>query len=304
MTTGIVLTENRHAGGFMVSEAPGRYSRDAVTIDQNQALVAGQILGIATAGQGAFAAAAAAAVAGNSGNGTVSAPSVGAGALTPLVGTYRIVAIAPTKFEVFDPAGKMVGEATAGSAFAGPIGFTITAGGAAFVAGDAFTVAVTETDPANAGKFVALGESAAPTNNTTASSSAVLHFAAVPAWVLAAVAAGIPVVVADATTAGVIAPNTTISSANATSVTMSGNALAGGVLSGDVITFTAQDGSQNAAGISWGNYTTGSGVTMLGTAIRREAEVRGVDLTYPAGATAAQISAANAQLLAVGIVVR
>lgn len=304
MTTGIVLTETRHAGGFMVSEAPGRYSRDAVTIDQNQALIAGQIIGMSTAGDGTFAAAAAAAVAGNTGNGTVSAPSVGAGALAPKVGAYRLVAIAATKFEVFDPLGEMVGEATTGTAFAGPIGFTITAGGTPFVAGDAFTVAVSETDPTNASKFVALGVSSAATNNTTASSSAVLHFAAVPAWVIAAATAGTPVVIADATTSGVIAANTTLSSAASTTVTMSANALSGGVLSGDVITFTAQDGSQLAAGIAWGNYTTGSGQTMTGTAIRREAEVRGVDLTYPAGATAAQITAANTQLAAIGIVVR
>lgn len=304
MTTGIVLTELRHAGGFMVSEANGRRSRDAVTVDQNQALVPGQVLGMAIAGDGAFAAAAAAAVGGNTGNGTVSAPSVGAGALTPTIGTYRLVAIAATKFEVFDPLGNMIGEGTTGTAFAAQIGFTITAGGTAFVAGDAFTVAVTETDPSNAGKFVALGQSAAVTNGTTSSSSAVLHFAAVPAWVIAAVAAGTPVVIADATTGGVIAANTTLSSATPTSVTMSANALSGGVLSGDTITFTAQDGSQIPAGISWGNYTTGSGVTMLGTAIRRTAEVRGVDLVYPLGATAAQIAAANAGLLALGIVVR
>ncbi len=298
-TTEIVLTENRHAGGFMVSEAPGRFSRDAVTLAQSQTIVAGQILGMATKGDGTFSPGSASAVAGNTGNGTVGTVTAGVGVQA---GTYRLQAIAATHFEVFDPSGRLIGEANTGTAFAGQIGLTITAGGTAFVSGDAFTVAVTETDPTDAGEFVALGVSSATTNGATSSSSAVLNFGAgnVPASVL------VGMVVADVTTSGVIAAGTTVSSINATAgtVTMSGDALSGGVLSGDVITFTAADGSQLAAAISWANYTTGAGATMSITVIDREAEVRGVDLTYPAGATAAQIAAANAQLLAIGVVVR
>lgn len=294
MTTGIVQTEGRHAGGFMVSEANGRQSRQVFTIDQNQTIVAGQVLGLALAGSGSFAAAAAAAVAGNTGNGTVSAPTVGAGVVA---GTYTLRAIAATVFEVVSPAGDVVGEARTGSAFTGQIGLTITAGGTAFVPGDQFTVAVTETDPANAGKAVSLGVSSGVTNATTASGNAVLHFAAVPASVIAGM------VVADLT-AAVIPAGTTVLSVTATTVTMSANATGGGVGSGDSITFTAADGSQNPAGISWGNYTTTAGAPMLGTAIARNAEVRGVDLVYPLGASVAQIAAINTQLGALGIIVR
>ena len=116
-------------------------------------------------------------------------------------------------------------------------------------------------------------------------------------------------VVADLTTSGVIAAGTTVSSVNvaAGTVTMSADALSGGVVLGDMITFTATDGSQIPAAISWTNVNTvTSGATATATAIVREAEVRGVDLTYPAGATAAQIAAINATLLAppLGIVVR
>jgi hypothetical protein len=310
-TTGIVLTENRHAGGFMVSEAPGRYSRQAILIAASQNLIAGQILGLATAGDGSFAAGAAAAVAGNTGNGTVSAPSVGVGVQA---GSYRMVAISATEFELFDPSGNLVGIAKTGTAFATQIGFTITAGGTAFVAGDSFTVAVTETDPSDAGQYVALGVSSAVTSAATASSSAVLHFAGgipsltAPGGVsVPAIIAGM--VVADLTTAGVIPAGTTVLSVStsANTVTMSANAAAGGVVLGDAITFTATDGSQNPAAISWANVNTvTSGATAIATAIVREAEVRGVDLTYPAGASAAQITAINAALLAppLGIVVR
>ena len=301
MTTGIVQTESKHPGGFMVSEAPGRYSRQAVTIDASQTIVAGQILGLSTAGDGSFAAAAAVALGTNTGTGTMSAPTVGPGVQA---GTYRIVASAPLRWDVFDPAGKNIGEAFDVTAFAGQIGFTITHSSTAFAAGDEFSVTVTETDPANAGKYVELGITQAAASAATSSSSAVLHFAAVPQTLLNMVAAGTPIAVADVTTAGVIAPGTTVLSATATTVTMSANALSGGVVIADQITFTATDGSENAAGISWGNYTTAAGQTMQGTAIVREAEVRGVDLTYPAGASAGQIAAANAQLAALGIVVR
>ena len=45
MTTGIVQIEPRHAGAFMVSEAPGRLSGDRFVVALNQSLVAGQVVG-------------------------------------------------------------------------------------------------------------------------------------------------------------------------------------------------------------------------------------------------------------------
>lgn len=223
MTSGIVLTETRHAGGFMVSEQPsGRFSRDSVTLGQSQTIVAGQVLGKSTAGFGTLTPGAGTAGGSNTGNGTISTVTAGAGCQA---GTYRMVADAALRWDVFDPSGRNIGQALDAVAFAGQIGFTITHGATAFAAGDTFSVAVTETDPSDAGQYKALN-------------------------------------------------------------------------------LSATDGSQNAVAISWGNYTTGSGVTMTITVIDRDAEVRGVDLTYPAGATNNQIGAINAQLLALGIVVR
>lgn len=108
--------------------------------DAGAIIPAGAVLGRSTVGTPANAVA----VGGNTGNGTVSAsPTRQAGAQ---VGTYRIVFIAATVFEVFDPQGTSVGIGRTGVAFASQLGFTITAGGTAFVAGDAFTIAVPAGD--------------------------------------------------------------------------------------------------------------------------------------------------------------
>lgn len=85
----------------------------------------------------------AAAATGNTGNGTIGSLSVGA---SPDVGTYTAVATSATVFSVTDPEGNVLGNATAGTAFStgGEIGFTITAGATAFVAGDAFNITVSD----------------------------------------------------------------------------------------------------------------------------------------------------------------
>lgn len=219
-TTGIVLTESLHAGDFMVSEAPGRLSRQQVTI--GAAVTTGLVLGVATKGMGTFAAAAGVAGSGNTGNGTMGTPSAGTGAQA---GSYRAVAIAALEWEVFDPSGTLLGVAADATAFSNQVGFTITHGATAFVAGDTFTVAVTETDPSDAGQYLPLS-------------------------------------------------------------------------------LSATDGTENAAGVSWDNYTPPSGGTMNGVIIARSAEVKGVGLTYPSGANSTQIAAINAQLAALDIIVR
>lgn len=220
MTTGIVLTEAKHAGAFMVSEANGRRSRQQVTIAA--AVTTGMVVGMGTKGDGSMAAAAGVAGGSNTGNGTMNTPSAQTGAQA---GTYTVKYDSATRFSVFDPSGKLVGEGVNGTAFNNQIEFTMTAGGTAFVADDVFTIAVTETDPSDAGEY-------------------------------------------------------------------------------EPLNLSATDGTQNAAGISWDNYTPPSGGTMQGTIIAREAEVRGVDLTYPSGASGTQIAAINAQLAALGIIVR
>ncbi|RWF10587.1 MAG: head decoration protein [Mesorhizobium sp.] len=137
MTT---VTEGRHAGEFLLSEANFHRSRENATIAFSQTLLAGTVLG-----RIAVVAATAAADAGN---------TAGAGALTlanPAVsskvkdGVYNIVCTEPATnggtFEVTDPTGKSIGKATVGVAFNKEIKFTI-ADATDFVAGDRFTVTV------------------------------------------------------------------------------------------------------------------------------------------------------------------
>lgn len=84
----------------------------------------------------------AAATVGNTGNGTIGALSVGA---TPVTGGYSLVATSATVFAVTDPEGTALGNATVGTPFVNAeINFTLTVGGTAFVAGDSFTVTVSD----------------------------------------------------------------------------------------------------------------------------------------------------------------
>lgn len=66
----------------------------------------------------------------------------------------------------------------------------------------------------------------------------------------------------------------------------------------------ATDGAQRAAAILVYPVTTGAGVTMRRAVIRRLAEVRASDLTWPGGITAAQKAAAIEQLRALNIILR
>jgi hypothetical protein len=132
------IVENFHALGFMVSEARGHLSRDQITVLSGQTLLAGTVLGRENVG----ATGTAAALGTNTGNGTFGTITVGTAALT---GGYTVEFDAATLYVVSDPNGSEVGHGTTGAAFsAGGLGFTITAGGTAFVAGDSFTVTVVQ----------------------------------------------------------------------------------------------------------------------------------------------------------------
>jgi hypothetical protein len=98
--------------------------------------------------QGGFEIAPAATVAvaangGNTGNGTISAgPTVDA--TKAQNGAYSVKFTAPTVFSVFDPNGRELLGGTTGAAYSDAgIGFTITAGGTPFAAGDGFTITTT-----------------------------------------------------------------------------------------------------------------------------------------------------------------
>ena len=139
-----VLNEGWYDGGFLISEANGRLSRDAGLIanatGSDIQYAAGLILV-----QNANGTATGAANAGDTGNGTIASVTAQAGSQ---FGAYSVVFTTATAFEVFDPAGNLVGTGSTGTAFANQVGFTITAGGIAFVAGDGFTITVTEPDNA------------------------------------------------------------------------------------------------------------------------------------------------------------
>ena len=128
-----------HAGGFVVSEANGHRSRDAITVASGNNLGAGTVLGQITKG-----AAAAVAGGGNTGNGTMGAIVVGALAL---VGDYVLTITAAAAnggdFEVKDPQGDVVGTGSVGAAFdGGGLGFTLADGSTDFAVGDTFTITV------------------------------------------------------------------------------------------------------------------------------------------------------------------
>jgi len=148
------LTESQHAGEFLVSEAPGRRSREEMTVILGQNLKAGAVLGQITIDPATITSAA---DAGNTGDGAMGAVTAGAGVQA---GRYRLVIIetiaALGTFTVEDPNGVEIGQGNVGTAFSGEIAFTLADGAADFIAGDAFSIDVavgslkhTEMDPAN-----------------------------------------------------------------------------------------------------------------------------------------------------------
>ncbi len=133
------LTESQHAEDFIVSEAQGSYSRDAVTVLSGQTLKAGHVVGKVALGAGSSAA-----KAGNTGDGAMGAITVGAGAK---VGAYKLTIIEPAsdagQFIVEDPDGVNVGSGTVAVAFTGGgISFTLADGSVNFISGDQFTITV------------------------------------------------------------------------------------------------------------------------------------------------------------------
>lgn len=136
------LTEGKHTGEFILSEANGDLSREQIIVLSGENLKAGHVLGRRLVSPTVGAAAA---LGTNTGNGTVSAPAVGTN-LAVQRGTYRISFIEPATnlgtFQVFDPKGQYLGDGVVGTAFDNQISFTISDGATDFVAGDAFSILV------------------------------------------------------------------------------------------------------------------------------------------------------------------
>ena len=140
------IVSRKVIGDWLKSEETNgsRYSRDNIVIAKGSGvLITGTVLALLSVG-----AALASLEVDNTGNGTIAAGSVGAGAQ---IGTYRILFTSATAFDVTDPSGDAVGSGTVGTAFnSGGVSFTITAGSTAFTAGDEGAITV---DPGS-GKYV------------------------------------------------------------------------------------------------------------------------------------------------------
>jgi len=143
-----IIQENFYTGGFLISEAPGKQSRDVGVIENAGTTDLLQEAGLVLT-QNLTGTPVVAAVGSPHGNGTVSAVTVGNGAI---VGIYTLTATAPTQFALADPNGVALAPVTVGTPYIdAEIGLTITAGGTAYQAGDAYTITV----PAGDGSYSA-----------------------------------------------------------------------------------------------------------------------------------------------------
>jgi hypothetical protein len=141
-----VFTEGRHAGEFILSEASGKRSREAVVIAAEQTIAAGAVLALLA--QEAGLRIDDAADDGNTGDGTLDMADPAVSAKVKH-GTYTVIFTGATSFKVEDPDGKEIGTGATGAAFNKEVKFTITAGTTPFAAGDRFYISVIAESPAD-----------------------------------------------------------------------------------------------------------------------------------------------------------
>lgn len=287
MTT---ITEGQHAGEFLVSEAEGSRSRDAITVASGQNLSAGAVLGKITR---ALAAAPIPAVVGT-GNGLMSAVKPGINVQT---GNYVVTCTAAAAnggtFSVVAPDGTALSNATVGTAYkSSHIDFLISDGSTDFIVGDVFTIAVTA-----GGTPVVVG-----TGNGTIGTISMGRETAIGTYRLQCTAAA-----ANAGTFAVIAPDgsrlpdATVAVAyaseqiNFTIADGSTDFIVGDyfhvvVAKGSgkcvAVSATAVDGSEDAYGILFDN-TDATSADKAGVAITRDAEVNAAELQWGATISAA-----------------
>ena len=185
------LVEAWHDGGFLVSEANGRRSRDPITLKSGAAYLAGTVLGQVTLGAVTVAAAGAGTAGANTGTGTLTADATTPVLANALPGIYtvtcKIAATDAGTFEVADPRGVVRGEvvsSTSGVTFADRIKFVLqTVHGHDFIVGDAFKLTVA----AGSGQYAAFD----PTALDGTQNPAAILFGAVDATSAAKAATGI-----------------------------------------------------------------------------------------------------------------
>lgn len=302
------LVEQLHSFGFLVSQARGRRSFEQGVLTGGKLVLAGTLLGIITAALTASAAA----LGTNTGNGTFGTITPQASPATQ-VGVYGLAMTDATHFTVTAPDGA-TSTGTTGVAFSAlGIGFTLTAGGTPFIAGDTFaftTVATTGTPTLTS----AAGGS--NTGNGTVGSTSVAGYAAM---------VGVYTVEFDDATHFVVsAPNGQEVGHGTTGVAFKAGGLgftitAGGTafLPGDSFTVTVAagsgklapwdpanvDGSQVVAGILGMTKDVTTADTNAAY-VARAAEVNQGELIFPAGSNPAVIAAGVAGLRAIGVIPR
>lgn len=139
-----ILEQSRfQTAHYIVSEANGYRSRGVGMIVSGSGVVKpGTVVGKVATGT-----ATATAKPGNTGDATISAVALGAGAKP---GRYAVEFTAATKFDVIDPDGFKIKSGSTGAAYSDDVKFTITAGSTPMVAGDAFYIAVAPGTPSYA----------------------------------------------------------------------------------------------------------------------------------------------------------
>jgi hypothetical protein len=131
-----ILSEGKHAGEFIVSEANGKLSREAGVLASGNNLTTCSVLGQVVAGT-------ATANVGNTGDGVVGAVTIGSNFQE---GTYTLTCTAAAAnagtFSVVAPDGTVLPSLTVAVAYTGQINLTIADGATDFIVGDSVTVAV------------------------------------------------------------------------------------------------------------------------------------------------------------------
>lgn len=128
-------TEPKRPSDVLKRHDPEYSLEERIALAGSGVIQIGQVMGTVTSA----AATAAAKSGGNTGNGTISAVTKLGDAKT---GIYSVRFTAATAFTLRDPNGDVVDTGATGVAFANDLGFTITAGGTPFVAGDGFDITV------------------------------------------------------------------------------------------------------------------------------------------------------------------
>ena len=307
-------TEGQHAAEFIVSQAHGGLSREAITVLSGENLEAGEVVGRVTKGVGK---AAIPTVVGT-GDGVMSALFAG-----PEVekGSYVVTCITAVAnagvFSVTTPSGKLLADATVAVAYRSRhVNFLIADGSADFIVGDVFTIVVTTGVPAAVGtgdgamSALSLGPDAKTGQYRVECIAAVTNGGEFKVVGPDGDEVAVGFIVAGAGGVLVLANQrqVNLTLTEATDYVVGDfyeifvfNELAGGkVAEWDPTTF---DGRDDVAGVLYGAVDA-SAADKAGVIVARNAEVRKADLQFAAAITAGQKESAYLDLEALGIAAR